>query len=199
MITVEELQKLKLANTIIDRGSRKLGVRPLYASAVGLKKFNNSSKTKAQNLTNLNQVANKLSQERKSLNNRVSTFKRKHLLNGFLVFVSLSLIYFGFLVFNPSISSEKSAKIEEKIFADTVVDRSKPLIITTGAFTNEESAEKFKQDLSERLGVPLQIIKDKDKFIVQIGPSYQSHDDALLVFDELSQYSIGKLSLRFAE
>lgn len=196
MITVEELQKLKLANTIIDRGSRKLGVRPLYASAVALKRF--KSDTLVAN-KKLNQVASRLSLEKKSLGTRVKSLKKNQVLNVFIACVSVTVLYFGFLVFNPGVSNDKVEKVSQSIIDESVVDQNRALIITTGDFKSEASAEKLKNDLSERLGVPLQIIKDHGKYTVQIGPSYQSKEDALLVFDELSQYSIGKLSLRFAD
>ena len=109
-----------------------------------------------------------------------------------------AIVYFGFLMFNPNKSTAQLNKAEI-LSKEAFAHSDKSLIITTGSFDDETSADLFKNDLSERLGVPLKTIKDKNKFIIQIGPSYENHDDAFLVFDELSQYSIGKLSVRFAD
>lgn len=200
MISLEELEKLRIANSIIERGNKRLGLRPIYANNISLMEKKNSTKVRTNRLKrlSLNQVASQLQQEKK-LKQKSSSAKPKQLfLNMSAVVGAFVLIYFGFLMFNPNKSTahlNKAEILSKEAFAHS----DKALIITTGSFDDENSAETYKENLSERLGVPLKTLKDKNKFIIQIGPSYENHDDAFLVFDELSQYSIGKLSVRFAD
>jgi hypothetical protein len=72
------------------------------------------------------------------------------------------------------------------------------LIITSGNFLKKSAAESYKKALNSKLGVPLKIVADENTFSVQIGPAYANHEDALLVFDELSRYSVKKLSIKVA-
>ena len=62
----------------------------------------------------------------------------------------------------------------------------------------KSSAETYKKALNDKLGVPLKVVKHENSFSVQIGPAYANHDDALLVFDELSRYSVKNLSIKIA-
>jgi len=200
MISIEELEKLRIANSIIERGNKRLGLRPIYANNISLKQKQNSTLAKTSRLKRLtlNQVATQLQQEKKLKNSSLSNAPKKFFYNMSAVLGTFILIYFGFLMFNPNKSTAQLNKAE--ILSKEAFSHSdKALVITTGSFDDEESAENHLQSLSERLGVPLKIISDKSKFLIQIGPSYEDHDDAFLVFDELSQYSIGKLSVRFAD
>ena len=200
MISLEELEKLRLANSIIERGNKRLGLRPLYANNIGLKQKQNSTLARTNRLKRLtlNQVASQLQQEKKIRKTNFQYKNPKLVFNMSAVLGAFILIYFGFLLFNPNKSTSQFNKAE--ILSKEAFSHSdKALVITTGSFDDESAAETYKQSLSERLGVPLKIINDKNKFIIQIGPSYENHDDAFLVFDELSQYSIGKLSVRFAD
>ena len=200
MISLEELEKLKLANSIIERGNKRLGLRPIYANNIVLKQKQNSTLARTNKLKRLtlNQVASQLQQE-KNLKKSSFDYKNPKLVyNMSAILGTFILLYFGFLLFNPNKSTAHLNKAE--ILSKEAFSHSKKaLVITTGSFNDEGSAERYKEVLSERLGVPLKIINDKNKFIIQIGPSYENHDDAFLVFDELSQYSIGKLSVRFAD
>lgn len=72
------------------------------------------------------------------------------------------------------------------------------LIITSGSFLNESEANSYQKALKDKLGVPLKLVKDGQTFSIQIGPAYANHDDALLVFDELSRYSVKNLSIKVA-
>jgi hypothetical protein len=72
------------------------------------------------------------------------------------------------------------------------------LIITSGSFLNESEADSYQKALKDRLGVPLKLVKDGQTFSIQIGPAYANHNDALLVFDELSRYSVKNLSIKVA-
>lgn len=36
MISLEELEKLRIANSIIERGNKRLGLRPIYANNISL-------------------------------------------------------------------------------------------------------------------------------------------------------------------
>jgi hypothetical protein len=200
MISLEELEKLRLANSIIERGNRKLGLRPIYANNIALKEKVNSTRIKTSRLKkiSLNQVASQLQQEKLIKQKPLTNNSKKYFLNISALVSVCVLIYFGFLMFNPNKSTAQLNKAEI-LSKEAFAHSDKALIITTGSFDDENSAESYKQNLSERLGVPLKILKDKNKFLIQIGPSYENHDDAFLVFDELSQYSIGKLSVRFAD
>lgn len=72
------------------------------------------------------------------------------------------------------------------------------LIITSGSFFNKREAELYRDALNEKLGVPLEVIEQGKTFSIQIGPAYANHDDALVVFDELSRYSVENLSIKVA-
>jgi hypothetical protein len=200
MISLEELEKLRIANSIIERGNKRLGLRPIYANNISLKTKQNSTIQRTNKLKRLalNEVASQLKQEKLLKQNGLFYKPKKFFYNMSAVLGAFILIYFGFLLFNPNKSTAQLNKAEI-ISREAFLQSDKPLVITTGSFDDFASAEKHKQTLSERLGVPLKIINDKNKFIIQIGPSYENHDDAFLVFDELSQYSIGKLSVRFAD
>jgi hypothetical protein len=72
------------------------------------------------------------------------------------------------------------------------------LIITSGSFLEQSQASSYQKALKDRLGVPLKLVKDGQTFSIQIGPAYANHDDALVVFDELSRYSVKNLSIKVA-
>ena len=66
MISLEELEKLRIANSIIERGNRRLGLRPIYAN-FGLKQKTNTTQLRTNKLKrlSLNQVASQLQEEKK--------------------------------------------------------------------------------------------------------------------------------------
>jgi hypothetical protein len=200
MISIEELEKLRIANSIIERGNKRLGLRPIYANNISLVEKKNTTLARTQRLKRLtlNQVASQLQQEKK-LKQTASNYQPKKLFYKMsAVLGTFIIVYFGFLLFNPSKSTAQLNKAEI-VSKEAFLQSDKPLVITTGSFDDKTEAENHMQSLSERLGVPLKILSEKNKFMIQIGPSYENHDDAFLVFDELSQYSIGKLSVRFAD
>ncbi len=196
MNTAEKLNKIKIANMIINRGSRRLGVKPVYIGGLI-----NSQLNKQPN-DELKIVAQKLSQE-KFLKRNSKKSKLKNLRVILYALVAVGIIYALMFVFKPAaVNSGMTAETQSNSRIDEtstgIFKQTHGIVITTGNFLTLAEAEKFKQELSEKLGVPLEILHDSKYFTVQIGPSYENRADALIVFDELSRYSIGNLMLRSA-
>lgn len=200
----DEINKLKLANTIINRGTRKLGVRPLNVG-----EFNNPYTREARtrvapdymNKRNLTELAAKLKREQ-DINLRLK--KPANFQTALYSMLAIVIVFFMIFVFNPAdiiAGFSSGVKPNPEQLSKTIANQnliSRDLVICTGVFKSIGDANKYKSELSERLGVPLKVIKDGSSFTLQIGPAYKTHEDALIVFDELSRYSVGNLSLRFA-
>lgn len=201
MKTEDEINKLKLANSIINRGTRKLGVRPL-----NLGYFENPYRTKAKQSTthnlvprpNINELAAKLKREQE-LNEELK--KPAKFQTAFYSMLAVVLVFSMIFVFNPVdiiAGFDKNAKPKPTPLSTIESSSGRDLVICSGVFKSEKEANNYKKTLSERLGVPLKVLKDGSSYTLQVGPSYKNHEDALIVFDELSRYSVGNLSLRFA-
>ncbi len=194
MKTQEELNRLKIANTIINRGSKRLGIRPLIIGEINTKNPNTKNNSVFDNGLALNKIAKKLKEE-------LPNNEKNKSITGRLIFVILGLLIYLFVfVFNPSEPrSIKLASPQEKInFNAPIVNNTKRIfIITTGTFKDLKKARKRLQELDKDLDVDLELVAINNNFYtIQIGPSYNNPDDALLVFDELSYYQIPQLSLR---
>jgi len=102
----------------------------------------------------------------------------------------------NFNIIDPVTPVAKATIDPSKVLADQQSLAPTGLKICSGNFKTHKEAEKYRRVLSERLGVPLQTIKDGISYTVQIGPEYENHSDALVVFEELSRYAVVNLSLR---
>ncbi len=127
------------------------------------------------------------------------SFSKTAIYTAFAVIAAVFLIF----TFKPvSTAPDINIKLEETKLQELTktINSSEPrsLIITSGSFLKKGEAESYKQALNSKLGVPLKIVAEENTFSVQIGPAYANHEDALLVFDELSRYSVKKLSIKVA-
>lgn len=220
MISIEEFNKLKQANHILNRGTKKLGVKPMYieqdedfkpekylAEEVQRKqeaKKNNfvkeKIKQKSSNTPKPIQLQSELDKIAFKLKNEKSNFKvtNKVWVNLIYLLIGTLILGFVFLVMKPINQNKDAAtKVEKITKQNSPLKTGKQLAICSGNFKRELEAKRYLNELEERLGVPLQLIKAGDLYTVQIGESYTSHDDAMIVFDELSRYSITNLSIRF--
>jgi hypothetical protein len=200
----EEINKLKLANTILNRSTKRLGIRPLNVGEfqnpyVAEKRQRPTYKYLGKR--NIGEIAAKLKKEQETNINFKKTTKMQTAIYSVLTIV---VVFFLVFVFNPaeiiasfSVNSRPNPQLLVKTDND-VSDKARELVVCSGVFNNINDANKYKSDLSERLGVPLKVLKDGSIYTVQIGPAYKSHEDAVIVFDELSRYSVSNLSLRFA-
>jgi len=127
-------------------------------------------------------------------------FAKTVMLTSFAVIISVYFI-FAFKPVSTATESKQATQEETKIQKLTkVVNSTEPrsLIITSGDFGAKSEAEAYQEDLKAKLGVPLKLVKRGASYSVQIGPAYADHDDALIVFDELSRYSVENLSIKIA-
>lgn len=127
------------------------------------------------------------------------SFSKTVMYTAFAVIAAVSLIF----TFKPATTAPVTkANFEETKLQELTktVSSTEPrsLIITSGSFVKEDSAINYQKSLKSKLGVPLKLVKDGSTFSIQIGPAYANHDDALLVFDELSRYSVENLSIKVA-
>lgn len=154
-----------------------------------------------------------------ALEKELEKYRSKILVNGSnsysfsktAIFTSLGVLAAVFLIFafkpvstaGEDSSNFESSKLEELAGAQDIKklvnsNQARNLIICSGSFANEAEAKSYKNSLKKKLGVPLKIVEQAHRFSVQIGPSYEKHEDALLVFDELSRYSVQELSIHVA-
>jgi hypothetical protein len=122
-----------------------------------------------------------------------------------VLYTACGVIAAVFLIFTfkpVSTATDQNQSFEQTKLQELtqVVDSKLPrsLIITSGNFSKKASAQTYKKSLKEKLGVDLQVVEHNKTFSVQIGPAYANHDDALMVFDELSRYSVENLSIKIA-
>jgi biopolymer transport protein ExbD len=111
----------------------------------------------------------------------------------------VSLIIFALLtfvfVFKPFANSKPQDELTAITKNSNTVLKQK-LIITSGNFVSQNSALLYQKNLKERLGVNLKLIKTDEVYSIQIGDAYANHEDALIVFDELSRYSVKNLAIK---
>ncbi len=209
MINQEDLERIKQANSIINRASRRLGFRPLY--------INSSNHITAKPKNRLGEIAKQLKKTATNfpknpppLTQKISLKESKPNKQGISLGSAVTSIIALLIVFvivfsvNPvDISKEIIDKFQQKkeaiipVQAQSNTAFDSGLIITSGIYAKKSVAQKKLKELKDRLGVPLKLVQVDDFFTIQIGPSYDKHEDALLVFDELSRYSVGSLSIRF--
>lgn len=188
MINQENLEQIKLANNILNRSSRRLGVKPMLVDQ--------EIKQKPQKITDvtpeIKSVSTKLINESQCM---VNSRKQKNSLGLIYVLLALIVIVLFMLILKPMQTNAQGHLTDAIQPIGEIRDRS--LIICSGSFVDKNSASKYQRELKDRLGVPLKIIKTDNSFTVQIGPEYPNQDDAMLVFDELSRYSVRNLALKF--
>jgi hypothetical protein len=150
---------------------------------------------------NIGEIAAKLKKEQEKNNNFNSNTRMQTAIYSILTIV---IVFFLVFVFNPAeiiASFNTNSGVNNQIQAKedySTLEKTRELVVCSGVFNNINDANQYKSDLSERLGVPLKVLKDGSVYTVQIGPSYKNRDDAIIVFDELSRYSVSNLLLRFA-
>lgn len=186
---IEELNRIKLANSIINQDSDKLGIRPIT-------------------IGELLEHAEPIEQESKYQQEPIKTEKEaarpqnkiqiKHYLKAALPgLVLITLLIVGYALFS-FFTNHEGGKVSSlnKTKTTTAAASTRGLVITSASFQNATTAERYRLRLARKLGVELKVIKDGSQFTVQIGPSYKNKEDAIVVFDELSRYSVKDLSLR---
>ena len=122
-----------------------------------------------------------------------------------LLYTSCAVIASIYLIFTfkpVSTASDTNKSVEQtklqKLTKTVSSTEARSLIITSGNFLTKANAESYLSALKAKLGVPLELVKNDKTYSIQIGPAYANHDDALLVFDELSRYSVEELSIKIA-
>lgn len=98
------------------------------------------------------------------------------------------------------ISFAKNEKVEKKgplkIISVNNPTKTKPYIITSGVYTSKDLAKEAKRLLADVTDVPLKIKQLDSYFTVQIGSAYKDFDNAVIVYRELSKYSIKDLAIK---
>jgi biopolymer transport protein ExbD len=108
-----------------------------------------------------------------------------------IIFALLTFVF----VFKPFANSNSQDELPAITKNSNTVLKQK-LIITSGNFVSQNSALLYQKNLKERLGVNLKLIKTDEVYTIQIGDAYANHEDALIVFDELSRYSVKNLAIK---
>jgi hypothetical protein len=122
-------------------------------------------------------------------------FNFRGLASGLIIICLISLAYALFFFFSNLQTNKLSNQLGKSNFK-TITKSTRALVITSGSFPNLAIAKKYQEELSKKLGVELKILKDDNRYTIQIGPSFSNKEDAIVVFDELSRYSVKDLSLR---
>lgn len=207
MNTLEDLNRINKANDILNKGFHKLGVKPIYVDP-SLEQDLKSTKIEYEfkpQIELLNQVTSRLKKEKTSASKKRSRSNNLSILLG--VIIATILIYICFYVYNPQTIIEKLQNvittpnsIKEKDVEPESISQTgsagKSFVITSGIFKKLNQANKYRDELAIRLGVPLKVIKAENFYTIQIGPNYKEHEDVLMVFDELARYSIKNLSIK---
>ncbi|MCE2928809.1 MAG: SPOR domain-containing protein [Candidatus Caenarcaniphilales bacterium] len=202
--TLEELNRLKLANTIINRGVSKIGVRPLYIGKI--QQFT-SPETK-QKIEKIREIADKLREEKSKLEIQKPILKTKEQakrkLNPRAKIVYLVLIFLvsSFAVYQlffakpktvlPAEEQQSQGSIVRSASTDSVT---KNFFISSGSYQSEAGAQAAFKELTEMLGVELAVVQMGQTWTVRIGPEYGSQEDAMTVLDELARYGIMDLAI----
>jgi cell division protein FtsN len=212
MSTVEDLNRIKKANDILNKGFQRVGAKPIYIDSSMEESINvpNSGKIEFDfkpQIELLNQVSAKLKKE-KELKIKPKQKDKSSKLIGLVIFIAvITLIYLGFYVYTPEKILSKVRQLTSKVIVtpqstneieETTVTSSgeKSFIISSGIFKNKADANNYKNDLANKLGIPLKVVRAENFYTIQIGPDYQEQEDVLVVFDELSRYNIKNLSVR---
>lgn len=178
MDLIEELNRIKIANSLMNKDSEVLGIRPFNTGELIQTPLNK-------------QTSPEISTGRKF----TLDFKIKAILPGLSIIIMLALGYSLFAIVTHTDSNTKPTRLSE-IKARNIPKAARALVISSGDFKNLETAEKYKDRLAKKLGIEMKVLKDHNRYTVQIGPSYSNKEDAIVVFDELSRYSVKDLSLR---
>ena len=244
MASFDELEKLNLANSIINRSNLSLGLRPMQIPKLknvelDPREIEKQNQIHQEEQFSIEAVAvdpeefiefeefeleaaeveieheayeeAQTPQETfppktvidKEIQNRFPEMSSRGF-NKITLYTSLAVICAVFFVFafKPVSTASNSGSLEETdVEIITKIDASKGqknLVICSGNFKSKQQALDYKKSLAARLGVPLQVIDNEGSYSVQIGPAYGKHADALLVFDELSRYSVKNLSIKVA-
>ncbi len=205
MNTLEDLNRIKKANDILNKGFHKLGVKPIYVDP-SLQEAAKTSKLEYEfkpQIELLNQVTNRLKKEKSSAGKKKLQAKNLSIATG--VLIASIVIYVCFYVYNPQTIVEKLQNVisapnlirdtESNTLTETSTGE-KNFVITSGIFKKQSQANKYRDELAIRLGVPLKVIRTENFYTIQIGPNYKEHEDVLMVFDELARYSIKNLSIK---
>ena len=178
--TKENLDQIRMANQILNKGykSRITVAGNKLADEVRLSGFKPFAKQGSK---------------------RKSTMDSKKLTNGIMLtaVIVVAVIIFAFTPFAKSITLNSMFKFNTKPTKIQKVSDQSPLMILSGTFDTQRAAQAHKTKLEERLGVKLEVIKFGKKYTVRIGPSFNNHEDAMLVFNELSKYKVKDLVLSF--
>jgi hypothetical protein len=202
--TLEELNRLKLANTIINRGVSKIGVRPLYIGKI--QQFP-SPETK-QKIEKIREIADKLREEKSKLELQEPILKTreqvKRKLNprAKLVYLLLVFLVIAFAIYQlffakpqsklPAADEQAKASIVRSASTGSIT---KNFFISSGSYQSQAGAQAAYKELSEMLGVELAVVQMGQTWTVRIGPEYGSQDDAMTVLDELARYGIMDLAV----
>lgn len=201
MTNLEDLIRIQKANDILNRGFEKIGAKPLMID-IGYEgnspKRTNSSfefNFKPQ-IDLLEQVNHKLKEEKKKklskiIRNDFRDNQQSKLRLALIVVITLIFIYSMFYI---SSHNTNLVNFPEDALAESAGTKS--YVITSGTFKYKSEAKSYSRDLSTKLGVPLKLIKINNYYTIQIGPNYENQEDILLVFDELTRYSIRDLSVK---
>lgn len=207
MNTLEDLNRINKANDILNKGFHKLGVKPIYVDP-SLQEEAKPSKIEDEfkpQIELLNQVTSKLKKEKTNIGKKNSKSKNLSVMTS--IVIAAVLIYVCFYVYNPQTILEKVQNVitTPNLIKDPEANENlvpeqnsgeKTFVITSGIFKKQNQANKYRDELAIRLGVPLKVIKTDSFYTIQIGPNYKEHEDVLMVFDELARYSIKNLSIK---
>lgn len=182
MDLVQELNRIKLANDIINKDSARLGLRPMQASSIKVVPITKSQTAKIEET--VTPIKEKTT-EQKSDSSKLTIV---------VTIIASVILAYGLFYFISHQESKPSRLSARKI--ETAHKNQPELVISSGNFASADEAKKYMDRLSRKLGVELKILKNGSQYSVQIGPSYANKEDAIVVFDELSRYSVRDLSLR---
>lgn len=184
-LTLNELKRLGTANKILNRSSKRLGIKPLMINDIREELKKTASEVRKE-------VIKERKEESKKPNN-ASLFP-------LIILFSLLLLVGGFYLFKIQSKTAFDDTLPSK---NTIVklndnfdlEKDPELIITKGSYANRTEAEKAKRYLERRIGGDLKVINTGNFFTVQLGPNYINHEDAFIVFDELAKYGLKDLSI----
>ncbi|MDA1021025.1 MAG: hypothetical protein O2962_05700 [Cyanobacteria bacterium] len=189
MELIEELNRIKLANRIINQDSAKLGIRPITIGEL---------LEHAEPIQQKTEYKPEPREIKTEAPNPQAKIQIRHYLKAALpglVLITVLIVGYALFAFLTNHETNKVTKLTKATTA-TAATTTRGLVITSGNFQNATTAERYRLRLARKLGVDLKVIKDGSQFTVQIGPNYKNKEDAIVVFDELSRYSVNDLSLR---
>jgi hypothetical protein len=184
VLTFNELKRLSEANKIINRSSKRLGIKPLMINDLK-EELKNTARELRKDF-----VRESKNKSKNSSSNKASFF---------LIVFLLGLFLFGFYFFQSRSSTDfDKTKLQDplsKVQANFNFEKDSELLITKGMYKNRIDAEKSKRYLERRIGGELKVINTGNYFTVQLGPNYKNPEDAFIVFDELTKYGLKELSI----